>query len=113
MVGLQSKSIVDNKGVVLGNGVTIESGARIQGNIGDSSVVEIGAGVETGSIIEKVGGKLYLNPRNFVRLDVETLLVRSYFVLFPLVYQYYSEPLFDLKHYGEVFNGDGPKTLDK
>ena len=55
-VGLQSKSSVNS--VVVGNGVIIESGARVQGNIGDNSVVEIGAGIGLGSIIGKVGGNL-------------------------------------------------------
>ena len=108
IVGLQSKSSVNS--VVVGHGVTIESGARVQGNVGDSSVLEIGASVELGSMIGKVGGNLYLNIRTFLRLCVESLLLVEFFALVPRYTSTYQAP-FDLEHYGEASNGTSPKHM--
>lgn len=58
-LGLQDKEPDDGgKGVVVGSGVVIESGARVLGSIGDGSVVEVGAEVKMGSVVGKVGRKI-------------------------------------------------------
>ena len=55
VVGLQNNGVAESSnGILLGDGVVIESGAKVMGNVGEGSVSEVGAVGGLGSVVGKV-----------------------------------------------------------